>query len=108
MKAIGCVFALGLLLWFPCWLWQGYLGSYVWQWFAVDLFGAHPLTTWQAAGVIVLLHFFLPTQIREPKKKDDDVDEFTVVSRFLGGVITYGFLFPAVTFASAFVVRRFM
>jgi hypothetical protein len=78
-----------------CYWWQGYLGTFVWGWFAVAIFGARPIATWQAAGVITLLHFFLPTQIRDAKDKERGWPE-VVVEAFV-----HGFLIPLLAFGSS-------
>ena len=93
---------LALACWWPSYALQGYLGSIVWRWFAVETFGAHPITTWQAAGVIALLHFFLPTQIRGK----DTLSETRV--EVIALALTYGFLVPLFTFASAALIHGVM
>lgn len=79
----GCtILALvGLVFSVPSWLWQGWLGTFVWRWFAVSLFGARPLTTVQAIGVIIALHYFLPTQVRQFDKDRPNAEQVAETPR---------------------------
>lgn len=103
----GCtILALvGLVFSVPSWLWQGWLGTFVWRWFAVSLFGARPLTTVQAIGVIIALHYFLPTQVRQFDKDRPNAEQ---VAESIATAVAYCFLIPLYMFLAAATVHWWM
>lgn len=103
----GCtILALvGLVFSVPSWLWQGWLGTFVWRWFAVSLFGARPLTTVQAIGVIIALHYFLPTQVRQFDKDRPNAEQ---VAESIATAVVYCFLIPFYMFLAAAAVHWWM
>lgn len=93
------IFWTAILLMVPAWLWQGWLGSYVWRWFAVEIFGARPLSVGECIGTIMLLFYFLPTQV-SPKPAS--------TGEAIGRAISYSFLLPLWMFTASAIVHAFI
>lgn len=54
--------------------------SFIWQWFAVAIFGVPPLTVMQALGVQTLLAYVFHGLRAKREKDDDDLIEIAIRS----------------------------
>jgi hypothetical protein len=91
---------IGVAVWFPLCLWQGYVAALLWGWFVTPLFAAPALTTWQAVGLMITLHHFAPT-IESPRKRDGG----SLAGHTFSRAVVLGGLAPAVALLSGWVVR---
>lgn len=81
--AEGCLALVLVVLWIiPATLLNAYVLAHLWRWFAVPIFGLHPLTYAEAAGVSLLVGF-LTHQVNQ----NDSDPEDGPLATWAGGVV---------------------
>lgn len=82
---------------------KGYVFTRLWLWFAVETFGAQPLGTLQASGLLLLVGYCVYQFRSSRPTKDDDEKESRAVE-LLSMSITY----PLVCWGFGAVIHAFM
>lgn len=80
-------------------MWEGYVGSVLWGWFAVPTLHLPPITWLQAVGLSLVATAIFPRHI-----SDSDGDDKTP-EQLIAGVLTRMFLAPAILLLMGWFVK---